>query len=248
MTNKNLFAIDDNDKSLQEPQGGHFGLNTGYIIKFEFNPNGGKDNTPANAVDIHIKVKDKEYRRRLFEPTDTLFAGGKQVSKGEPEYEDAYVSDLSHKIAVIKHTLKALGVSDEVIKNTSNTLGNVSIVEGLQKLVALAPANYKEKQVDIFLEYQWNIVGDNQKTYLEIPKNLKGGAFLVSHNAPSKGEWKQVSAEDGGIKYVDANGLLHPFERSANYMSSNKAKEQQLTSIFDNATATQNTQPVASTW
>jgi len=253
-TQMNLFAIDDNDKSLRSPAGGYFGLNTGYITKFEFNENAGKDNSPTDAVDINITVNGKEYRRRLFEPSDVLYYRNTQVHKGEPDYEKAYIEDIRTKVAIIKHALKALGVSEQAIKNTSDTLVSVSIAEGFKKLCSLVPKDYKSKPVDVFLEYQYNIQGDNDKTYLEIPKNFKGGDFLVSHQKPSKGEWVATISDKGQLNYVDSNGMVHTFERNSKFMNSSKAKEQVVASIFDNNNNNttqqqqQPAQPVASTW
>jgi hypothetical protein len=84
-------------------------------------------------------------------------------------------------------------------------------------------------------------------TFLQLPKNMKGGRFL---SPLVEGEFEEVR-EDGALYYLNANKVRHPFERSENYMSSNKAIQQGVTSTPSaNTTSISNTgeKPKGSTW
>lgn len=224
---KNIFGFNDTDESLKgKSGGGKFGLNTGTISLLAFTDKAGKDGAPGNAVDIHFKIGDREYRRRLFDSTGQTLNGKKntKVAPGEEGYDDLYFEDMGTKIAVIKHALKAVGVTQEMIDKVSATLDPTKITEGLQTLLSLVPADYQNKPVDAFLEYQWNIAEGQDKTYPELPKNMKGGRFLSPSVKPT-GQWNEVINEDG-LTYVDDAGNVHPFDRNASFMESNKAVQQ----------------------
>lgn len=220
---KSIFGVNDKDKSLRSKSSGGFGLNQGFITKIEFNPNAGKDGSPANAVDIHVQIDDKEYRRRLYETTGELYGkNNTKLKPGDEGYQEKYNEDMTQKVAVIKHALKAVGVTDDQIDSKMSNV--TSVAAGLEALVSLAPSDLSSKKVDIFLEYQWQIASGQDKTYLELPKNMKGGYFLIPVIKPV-GSWKEVKNEDG-LKYTDDAGNVHPFDRNATFMESNKAIQQ----------------------
>lgn len=223
---KNIFGVNDTDESLKgKSGGGKFGLNVGNVTKIEFLDNAGKDGAAANAVDIHVQIGDREYRRRLYETTGDLFGPkNTKVAPGEEGYDDLFYADMGQKIAVIKHTLKAVGVTDEQIAKVSATLDPTKIADGMKALVALAPAGFQTKPVDVFLEYQWEIAEDQDRTYPELPKNMKGGKFLIPSVTPV-GKWTEVR-DDKGLHYSDDTGNVHPFDRDANFMEGNKGTQQ----------------------
>ena len=68
---KGFGFIDDNSKDLQSKakSRGEFGLNTGNISVFVYNDKAGKDSSAGDAVDITFKVKEQEYRRRVYDVT-----------------------------------------------------------------------------------------------------------------------------------------------------------------------------------
>lgn len=223
---KKVIAVNDTDESLKSKVGGKFGLNQGvFITKFEFNANAGKDNTAANAVDIHIMVGEKEFRRRLYDDVGELIdRKGNKVKQGEEGYNDLYEASMSQKIAVVKHALKALNVQQPQIDALINSLpDSTTMAEGMAKLVTLVPAGFEKMPVDVFLEYQWNIAEDQDRTFLELPKNMKGGYFLCP---TQPGIFVEERTEEGKLIYRNQNGLAHPFERDKNFMESNKANQQ----------------------
>lgn len=184
-----------------------------------------KAGAAANAVDIHVTIADRDYRMRLFEATGALFGKkNAKINPGEEGYDDLYFEDMGQKIAVIKHALKAVGVPDDVVVKVSKTLDPTKIVEGIKALVDLVPAEFQKRPVDVFLEYQWEIADEQDRTYPTLPKNMKGGRFLAPATTPV-GSWKEVR-NDKGLSYVDDAGNVHIFDRSADFMDSNKGTVQ----------------------
>ena len=215
--------VNDNDESLKSKSGGKFGLNQGFITKLEYNPNAGKDGAAADAVDMTIQIGEKEFRNRIYDVTGALYKGGDLVEKDEEGYQELYMAEMNQRMAVVIHTVKATGVTDEQLKTA---LANPPAdFKGWAEIVcALVPTDFKTKSVDVFLEYQWNIKGDNDRTYLQLPQNMKGGRFLCASVAPV-GSW-EAKIDSNGLRYVDSANNEHPFDRSANYMDGNKAKQQ----------------------
>jgi len=220
-------VVNDEDDSLKgKSGGGKFGLNTGNITKLEFTDKAGKDNGPGNAVDIWFQLGDREYRRRIYETTGDLF--GKKnvkVAPGEEGYDALYKEDMTQKMAVINHALKAVGVTNEQIAKVLSVPAT-DFSDWCTKILSLVPAEFQKKSVDAFLEYQWEIGEDQDRTYPELPKNMKGGAFLKPHVAPV-GKWVEVR-DDKGLHYVDDAGNRHPFDRDVSFMEGNKGTPQSV--------------------
>lgn len=218
-------SVSDTDDSLQSKSGGKFGLNTNArITKLEYNDKAGKDNSAGDAVDVTIKVGEREFMSRLFDVTKVFDAKGRELSPNDPEFNKGYNTEIKQRMAVIVHHVKATGVSQEQIDEALKTPA-ANFAQWAKIVTGLVPNDFSSKQVDVFLEYQWQPTGDNDKTFLQLPKNMKGGYF-VCPAVPHTGEWKEVKGDDGSLSYQDDNGNKHPFERSANYMDSPKAIQQ----------------------
>ena len=213
----------DNDKSLTTAQGGKFGLNKATISKFEYNANAGKDESAADAIDLTVKIGDKEYRSRIYDITGPLFKGESSISPGEPGYIELYEAEKKQKEAVVLHIVKAFGVTEDQIKMALQTGNVVDFPSWAKAMCSLKGEGFETKAVDVFLEYQWALKGDNTRTFLQIPQNMKGGRFLTQHVAPN-GSWEAVNGEDG-LRYVDGAQNEHPFTKSKNFMESPKANQ-----------------------
>lgn len=240
---KNIFAVNDTDESLKGKGAGKFGLNQGFVTKFEFISDGGANNTPADAVDIWCKSDDKEYRRRLFNTTGPLYGkNNTKINVGEVGYDDLYFDDMGQKIAVIKHCLKAVGVTQAQIDAVIATINPADIITGIKTLLSLVPANYTGMPVDFFVEYQWEISEGQERTYLQLPKNMKGGYFICP---AQQGVWLEKRAQDGSLSYTNQNGQIHPFEKDKSFMEGFKANQQVEGSESSNNALTQaaNMQP-----
>ena len=221
-------AIDDEDSSLKggDSKYGNFGLNQNcYFTKFEFNPNGGANGTNMEVIDLEIKIGEKDFRKRIFDvdPTKPLYGtNGQLLSPDSPEYLDAFIKAKKQISAVVIHAVKALGVTQEQI-NTAFQIPVSSFKEWITKIISLLPADFKKRPVDVFLQYQWKIAEGQNKTYLEIPKNLKDGKFLCP---AIEGTFKEVRDSKGLYYFDESINKVHLFVRTASYLASNKAIRQ----------------------
>ena len=226
---KNIFAIEADDSSLQTKQGGQFGLNSAaHITTFEVEEGvSKKTEEPYKALNIVVQVGDKEYKSSFFLNTSVFSSGNdrKLLNPGDEGYDEAYYNNYVQVVAVVKHTLGALGVTKDTINKALVGVTGDQLIEGIQKLVSLVPAGFQKIPVDFFLEYQWNISEGQDRTYLTTPKNMKGGEFVVPAVKPV-GKWTEVRDAEEGLSYIDDNGAKHPFTRNSGYMESNKAKQQ----------------------
>jgi hypothetical protein len=221
----NIFntVVNDADESLRSKSGGKFGLNSGFITKLEYNANAGKDSSEGDAVDITVQVGDKEFRRRIYDATGALYGkDNAQVAAGEPEYAALYNAEMKQRMAVVTHAVKATGTTNAEISARIATAVDFKSWAGL--MCSLPMSDFKAKAVDVFVEYQWNISEGQEKTYLELPKNMKGGYFLCPAQT-AVGSFKEVRNADG-MHYADDAGNVHCFTRSKNFMDGKKANQQ----------------------
>lgn len=231
---KMMFGnISDTDESLQSKgMSGKFGLNTGKITQIEFSANAGRDDSPANAVLITAKIDGREFTNRIYEVTRVFDNNNNQIMDTESdEYIKGYNEATLQAMAVIVHTVKAVGVTQAQL-DTALAQPKASFTDWAQTVLSLLPPNYANTPVDIFLEYQWNISPNQNRTFLQLPRNMKGGRFLCTA-VPAVGAWEEQreweEEVDGGketkegLRYVDKGGNVHPFTRNQNFMESPKA-------------------------
>ena len=222
-----MYGYQDSGDLAPGKQGGKFGLNTGaFVTKFEFNANAGKDGAAGDAIDLTVQVGEREYRHRFF-PITKVFAkeGGEITDVSSEEYKEAFKKEVDQFNAVISDVVKCF-VSQEDLKTalatpipTFKDYANI-----VTRLVQSTP-NWQKKPVDVFLQYQWAPTGDNDKTYLELPKNVKHGAFIVA----SQGEGFKEEKTATSLKYVKEDGTEHPFKRGEWFLESAFANQVNLT-------------------
>lgn len=215
---------DDTDKSLQSKAGGKFGLNLGFITKFEYNPNAGKDGTPGDAFDITVTVGEREFRSRVYGITKIFGKDSAEITdKTNPEYITKFNEAMTQMKAMFTHFLKVFRTPEEI--KAAFATPPASFADYFKLIASLKPDNFNTIPVDVFLEYQWNIQGENTRTFLQLPKNMKGGYFICKAVPANGGVWIE-DREGGKLVYKDAVGTEHPFDRSQNYMESKKAIQQ----------------------
>lgn len=232
-----MYGYQDSGDLAPGKQGGKFGLNTGaFVTKFEFNPNAGKDGAAGDAIDLTVQVGEREYRHRFF-PITKVFAkeGGELTDPSTEEYKEAFKKELDQFNAVISDVVKCF-VSEQDLKTalatpipTFKDFANI-----VTRLVQSSP-NWQKKPVDVFLQYQWAPSGDNDKTYLELPKNVKHGTFIVASEGDGFKEEKTATS----LKYVKEDGTIHSFKRGEWFLESAFANQVNLTGASSmNSTAT----------
>lgn len=244
-----IFKVKDTDKELQGKSSGNFGLNAAVnVTLLAYTDKAGKKDADGNATeghafDIHVQVKDREYRTRIYDLTgsDLYNTKNQLVKPGEEGYDLLYKAEGGQRVAVIKHAIKSVGVTDAQIDAMQPT----SFVDFFQKASALVPQGYQTKQVDVFLEYQYT-PNDEGKTFLQLPRNMKGGPFMIPAVKPN-GAWKEIRTEDEPLAYSDDSGQKHPFTRNENFMTSEKAIQQGVEGQATNAAAPVTATPAKST-
>lgn len=216
--------IDDRDPSLKSKMGGKFGLNAGVnITKFELNQFSGKDKTAGDALDITVAVAEKDFSMKIYPVTKIYDKNNNEITDvNSADYIKGFNEEIKQKNAVILHFLKALGVTEDRIRQAFATPVD-SFAAFINGLVALLPPNFQTIPVDVFLEYQWQISEGQDRTYLQLPKNMKGGYFACPAQI---GVWVEEKTAEGKLIYRNQNGAIHPFERDKNFMEGNKANQQ----------------------
>jgi len=213
-----MYGYTDSNDVVNNTSGGKFGLNNkAYLTKFEYNPNGGKDGAQQDSIDITITIEDKEYRKRIFPFT-------KVYGKDNEEITDSNHPEFKKGLKLFNATLMdfvEIFTDKEVVKQalSTNITNFGDFAKILEELVKTDP-NWNKKRLDVFLRYQFTIKGENNRTWLELPKNIKHGKHICAH---IEGDFHPIKTS--GLKYVDSEGNIHPFKRSEWFMGSNFANQ-----------------------
>lgn len=235
-----MYGFKESGELAPGKQGGKFGLNTGaFITKFEYNPNAGKEGAAGDAIDLTVQVGEREYRNRIFpvtkvykdnvEVTDTSSAEYKELFEKEMALFNAYISDIVKVFVPVEDLKAALATPIASFKDYAQ------IVTGL---VTRTP-NWNKKPIDVFLQYQFTPQGDNDKTFLDLPRNVKHGLVIV----PTEGPAKEVRTETS-LSYVKEDGSAHSFKRGKWFLES--AFTNQI--VLTQPEATINTSGAETTW
>lgn len=225
--------VSDSDESLKTKSGARFGGNFGVatLAKFAYSPNVAKEGQePREAIEIELKVGDRSYKEWINPVNRVVDKNNVEITdKASAEYIAGFNTLVNQQNATVTHYLKSVGVTEEALKAAF-----INPVTGFAdyatRICSLLPMGYNNKPLDLFLEYQWNFGKKqdgtmNDKTYPTLPKNMKGGYFIVP---AQPGVWVEKRAEDGSLSYENSNGQKHPFERDANFMTGNKGTQQVL--------------------
>lgn len=212
---------DDTSQDLQSKSGGKFGLNQGFLTKFEYNPTAGKDGAAANAIDVTVQVGEREFRSRFYEVNKVFDKDGNEITDvNSPAYIQKYNDEMTQLTACIVHIVKAFRPESDIqaaLATPPSTFADWAKI--MCSLVVIDVA--KTTPIDVFLEYQWTIPDGKDQTYLQMPKNMKGGYWI---SKLQEGPWTEDRSN--GLAYKNASGATHPFSRNTSYMESNKAIQQ----------------------
>ncbi len=235
-----MYGYQDSGDLAPGKQGGKFGLNTGaFVTKFEFNPNAGKDGAAGDAIDLTVQVGEREYRHRFF-PITKVFAkeGGEITDVSSEEYKEALKKEVDQFNAVIADIVACFVSREDLKAALATPIPTFKDFANIVTRLVQATPNWQKKPVDVFLQYQWSPSGDNDKTYLELPKNVKHGSFIVASEGVGFKEVKTPTS----LKYVKEDGTEHPFKRGEWFLESAFANQVNLTGASSmNSTATAST-------
>ena len=245
----------------------HFGGNFGktFITKFEFTNMAGKKvndiPTEGEALDITLNINGTERNLRIYPVTKAYDSDNNNAEIVDPTHP-VFKTAVNEVNQICIQIMKCF-VSENDLKAALQRRIN-SFKEFVGILMSMLPKNYNTIALDIFIQYQFAIKGDNQMTYLEIPKKTKYGCFICKA-VPATKEWTEIKTSKE-LYYVDAtkqelenNPSLantanrHPhFSRSEWFVNSNFANQQRLngnaSEVLNTATATNTNTAAASTW
>lgn len=196
-----------------------FGLNTGRItnINWDINDNG----VESINFEITIDGDSNPIRYKKF-PVNKVYSNNVELNPSDPAYATELEKQTKELTGVLTHFFKVFVDEAEIEEAFEEKVE--TFAEYCKILMNLLPKDYDKKPVDVFLQYQWNIASGKEKTYLEVPKNLKHGPFISSHIKPV-GKWKKDTSNNA-LKYVDTEGNVHPFVRKEWFMKSHFAEVQ----------------------
>jgi len=244
--------VDDKDESLQSKGGSSlkFGLNNATLVKFEFNPNGGKNSAVQDRLDIVFNVQGTEVNCHKF-PINGTYAknpatGNQELVKVEDIQNNggtthwAYNSlmeDLTQFNAVITHIMTKFVPLDSW-KNVYSQTPIQSFQDLCNRASTLLKSvpNWNTQPLHLMAQYQYSIKGTNTMTYLEIPSNMKQGRWLENATV-MQGTFKtslnedlmnneNANDSDIALKYINENGVEHSFTRTKWFMASPYANQQ----------------------
>lgn len=220
----NYGFIDDEKSTF------NFGLNANrtFLKKFEYTTNGGRDGAAQEALDIVFEINGSEKGYRQFPVTKAFDDKRNEVT--DPNHP-AMIEEQKRFGSVITHIVGCF-----VDKNTIKAAFSKPVStfkEFCQIMASLLPEGFSTKPLDIFMQWQWNIRGEQPCTYLEIPKNMKQGKWLVPAQ-PHKGAWVERKMKDptdkikDALYYVDSEdeNNIHPFVRTGWFMNSAYSHQQ----------------------
>jgi hypothetical protein len=219
----NLFGgvVADNDKSLVGGNGGkygNFGLNqNAKLVKLSYN----NEQEAWQAVDVTVLVGEKKFMHRAFIP-NRVYKNNVQLQEGDEGYEEALNKEFTQLMGYTVHLVKSTGVNQDAIEKVVAKAKAVDFEGWVSAVLSVVDVTEEEPaDVDVFLQYQWTIKEGQDKTWLELPKNMKDGYWIVPATA---GTFKEVL--DGELSYISGEGNKHAFVKSENFMESNKAIQQ----------------------
>ncbi len=222
------YGYQDSSEVVAGSEGGNIGLNKGVISKFEFNPNAGASGAVGEGIDLTVLVGDKEYRKRFF-PVSKVFAkgGGELTDTTTQDYKEEKEKAVKLFNAEVVSIVEVFVAPDAVKAALSvpiSSFKDFALV--LERLVKSTP-DWNKIEVDVFLQFQWQPTGDNTKTFLQLPPNVKQGIYVVK---ALPGSFKEDKT-DTHLQYVNEEGGIHPFKRGKWFIESAFAKQTNLVPV-----------------
>lgn len=201
----------------------HFGGNFGhtFMTKFEYTNKGGKKDDSGNAtdgeaLDIVFDINGTEKSMRLFPVTKAFDENGQEVTDHK---HPAFIKTVANFNQICVMIMKSYRDENDVKATLAKRFA--SFKDFVAILVGLLPKDFQTKPLDVFMQWQYKISGENDKTYLEFPKKVQQGKFICATVVPVGGEWKMVKTQEDGFYYQDGAGNKHPyFSRSQWFMDS----------------------------
>lgn len=240
-----MYGYQNSDELAPGKSGGKFGLNTGaFVTKFEYNPNAGANGAEADAIDFTVQIGEREYMQRFFPPVKAYAGGNEITDTSSDKYKEQHAKDIALFNATLCDIVVCFVPEADLKQALAAPIANFKdYAQILQRLVQSVP-NWNKQPVDVFLQYQYNIKGDNDRTFLELPRNSKHGTYVVK----SLGTGFKEDRTDTHIKYVNAEGITHPFKRNQWYTTSAFAKPTTLDDATTSSSAAMTGSSAEANW
>lgn len=233
----NIYGYQDDEEAISSTSNIVFGLNPLQLVNFNYITNAGKDGAEGEALEIVWNVNGTEKRQRLFPITKAFIKGSKSSEETTDPTHPDFREEVKNFNAIMTHILSLFVTKEQIILAFGKPITSFKMYCDTAK--SLLSKEDREKLLQIFMQYQWSIKGDNTRTFLEIPSKMKHGRFLCQAVEARKadgslgGKWTLVhdkEADDNvkdAIHFVDEMGNQHPhFVRNGWYAKSNFANKQ----------------------
>lgn len=230
-----MYGFTDSASVAPGKEGGKFGLNQGIVTKFEYNPLAGAGGTAGDAIDLTIKVGEKEFMKRFF-PVSKVYAkknGGELTDPSTEEYKIAHKEAMDVFNATLSDVVLCFVDKADLMAALAHPIADFKAYATLlQRLVQSSPAWIAKAPVDVFLEYQFKPSGENTRTFLTLPKDVKHGSWIVKHQGAGFVEDRTTTH----LRY-NLGDIQHPFKRGEWYLGSNFANVINLGGATEASTA-----------
>jgi len=182
-----LFGGYENDERKSSIQ---FGLNQGVKLqKFEYNPSIEFANGyTAEGVEIEFNVSGSIVRSSIFPPNKVYDKGQEITDPTHKAFKKAIV-ELKKRVYHIAECFMTRETLQEVVSIPK------SFGDFMKEIINNFEEGWQEKELDLFLQYQWQLKPNAERKYLEVPKKTSQGAFVVP---AVKGEFVKVLVNDNG--------------------------------------------------
>lgn len=202
-----------------------FGLNQGVkMIKFGFNPNGGKDGAPQDCLDLVFNIGGREISNRQFPITKV------RDWENEVDIEDKkhplFVSQVNKFNAYMTQLMLCFATKED-IQETFDKEQPENFKQYCNVCLDIIGEDYAEQSLDLFTHYQWSIRPGSDRKYLELPRytHINQGLWVIS---AQEGIFTKVDGGEG-LKYINEDGKTHPFTRDGRWVASERAKDGKVT-------------------
>lgn len=203
---------------------GRFGKNDATLTKFEYTDAGGASGASQDALLVTFKVGEADFNYRIFPPK--VFGS---MDVNSEEYKAALKKAEDQVSTAISQITEAI-VDPSLIISTLNASKPNSFKDYVQVMERLIKntANWDKKELDLFLNWQKTPGTNQNKTFLEVPRqtilNYSNSIFVT---AKKSGTWTEDTT-DGKLLYKNESGEIHPIKRDKWFMSQNYAKRVDL--------------------
>lgn len=235
MSNEMLFGgfVSDEETKSSSMK---FGLNQKCkLVKFAYNPAiEFKNGDTGEGVEAELNVNGFSMRFTIF-PTKKVYFKGQEITNPQhPEFRKE-ITNLKKRIF---HIAKCFASEADLIEAVAipKTFGDFvnSITDTFEQ-------GWQEKELDVFLQYQWQLREGQERKYLELPKKTSQGAFMIPAIEGTYSELKVIddsvtmngsevakvennkftfngneyyAKKNVNLLYVGEGGKIHPFTRS----------------------------------